>query len=175
MSNATSNTTSKKPTASGKVSAQKVEKEYGLVIGMLEGFADDSTPLVAFNNQPAIQARTLIDIGEEHIGKSVALQFERGELHSPLVMGIVKTGGADSGADLNSNQELPSVIIGGVPMQAKLDDDDIVLIAQRRITLQCGSASISLDAQGNIELRGKYIVSRASGQNRLKGSSVSLN
>lgn len=170
-----SNVTSNKPKASGKTGAQKVQKEYGLVIGMLEGFADDSTPLVAFNHQPAIPARTLIDIGEEHIGKSVALQFERGDLQSPLVMGIVRTGGADFAADLNSAQELPSIVIGGVPMQAKLDDNDIVLIAQKRITLQCGSASICLDAEGNIELRGKYIVSRASGQNRLKGSSVSLN
>ncbi|WP_166873289.1 DUF2345 domain-containing protein [Massilia mucilaginosa] len=65
--------------------------------------------------------------------------------------------------------------LSGAPLQVSADDGEIVLVAHRRMTLMCGAASITLDAQGNIEIRGKHILSRAAGQNRVKGASVSLN
>lgn len=165
-------TTISKSTAKAADKAAMPEgKEYGIVIGTLVGFADGTTPLVAYNGHQAMAARTLVEVDEEHIGKSVALQFERGDLRSPLVTGIVKMGISKQVDD----EELPKAAIGALPVQAKLDDEEIVLVAQKRITLQCGRASISLDADGNVEIRGKYILSRASGQNRIKGSSISLN
>ena len=54
-------------------------------------------------------------------------------------------------------------------------EEEVVLTATRKLTLQCGAASISLDLDGNIEIRGENLLSRASRQNRIKGSSISLN
>lgn len=166
-----SETTVRTASASAKTSARKTTKEYGIVIGILAGFAADGTPLVAYEGKPAIAARTLVDIDEEHIGRSIALQFERGDQNCPLIMGLVKM----PSVTRDSNDEAYPVSAHAVPMLAKVDDDEILLVAHRKITLQCGSASISLDANGNIEIRGKHVLSRASGQNRIKGSSVSLN
>ena len=53
--------------------------------------------------------------------------------------------------------------------------DHLVLEAGREITIRCGESSITLTAAGKIILRGKYIVSRSSGVQRIKGGSVQIN
>ncbi|MDB5847108.1 MAG: hypothetical protein JWP29_860, partial [Rhodoferax sp.] len=53
--------------------------------------------------------------------------------------------------------------------------DEIVLTAPRKITLQCGLASITLYANGKIVLRGEYIVSAANGVQRIVGGEIALN
>ena len=51
----------------------------------------------------------------------------------------------------------------------------LVITADDEITLRCGESSITLTAAGKIILRGKYIVSRSSGVQRIKGGSVQIN
>jgi hypothetical protein len=41
--------------------------------------------------------------------------------------------------------------------------------------LRCGEASISLSRDGKVVIRGRHIVSHASGVNRIRGGSVELN
>jgi hypothetical protein len=41
--------------------------------------------------------------------------------------------------------------------------------------LRCGEGSITLTRDGKIVLRGKHIVTHASGVNRIRGGSVELN
>jgi uncharacterized protein (DUF2345 family) len=53
--------------------------------------------------------------------------------------------------------------------------DELLLTAERQITIRCGESSITLTAAGKIILRGKYIVSRSSGVQRIKGGSVQIN
>jgi hypothetical protein len=53
--------------------------------------------------------------------------------------------------------------------------DELVLTAAKQITIRCGESSITLTAAGKIILRGKYIVSRSSGVQRIKGGSVQIN
>ena len=55
------------------------------------------------------------------------------------------------------------------------DSDHLVISAAKQITIQCGESSITLTAAGKIILRGKYIVSRSSGMQRIKGGSVQIN
>lgn len=52
---------------------------------------------------------------------------------------------------------------------------ELVLSASRKIVLQCGLSSITLHANGKIELRGQSIVSAAEGINRLSGGQIELN
>ncbi|NHZ65722.1 DUF6484 domain-containing protein [Massilia genomosp. 1] len=141
-------------------------KASGMVLGVLAGFDADGAPLVQAGTRDALAALTVVDLGHEHIGARVALQFDGGDPAAPVIMGIVRAPRADGGRN------------GGVaplPLQAVADGEELVLVAHRRITLMCGAASITLDADGNVEIRGKHLLSRAAGQNRIKGGSVSLN
>ncbi|MFN2563838.1 MAG: hypothetical protein ABR499_02345 [Gemmatimonadaceae bacterium] len=53
--------------------------------------------------------------------------------------------------------------------------EQLVVSAAQQITLRCGESSITLTAAGKIIIRGKYIVSRSSGVQRIKGGSVQIN
>ena len=60
-------------------------------------------------------------------------------------------------------------------MRASIDDERLVLSAQREVTIQCGKASITLTRAGKVLIRGEYLLSRSSGVNRIKGASVQIN
>jgi hypothetical protein len=51
----------------------------------------------------------------------------------------------------------------------------VSITARESITLKCGDASITLNRDGKIVLRGAHVVSHASGVNRIRGGSVELN
>jgi hypothetical protein len=53
--------------------------------------------------------------------------------------------------------------------------EELVICAANQLTIRCGESSITLTAAGKIILRGKYIVSRSSGVQRIKGGSVQIN
>ncbi len=63
------------------------------------------------------------------------------------------------------------------PISVVVDDkpDEGLITAKKQLTLRCGDASITLTAAGKIIIRGKYIVSRSSGVQRIKGGSVQIN
>jgi hypothetical protein len=165
----TFSTTRKSSVRTLSAKAAKPATQFGIVTGTLTGFVDDATPLVAIDGQPALAARTVVNVESHHIGETVAVQFERGDSSLPVVMGIVKT------ATTLGTSETVALLTTAQPLSATLDEDNLVLTAKRRITLQCGRASITLDDKGNVEIRGTYVLSRSSGQKRIKGSSVSLN
>ncbi|WP_196785387.1 hypothetical protein [Massilia aquatica] len=54
-------------------------------------------------------------------------------------------------------------------------EEELMLTARRKITLQCGQSSITLHANGKIVLRGEYIVSAAEGTNRIVGGQIEIN
>jgi len=62
-------------------------------------------------------------------------------------------------------------------MEVAIDDrrDELIITANKQLTLRCGESSITLTAAGKIIIRGKYIVSRASGLQRIKGGAVQIN
>ena len=65
--------------------------------------------------------------------------------------------------------------VAPAPMRASIDDERLVLSAQREVTIQCGKASITLTRAGKVLIRGEYLLSRSSGVNRIKGASVQIN
>ncbi len=131
-----------------------------IVIGKLMGIAEQGEPLVDFPDNPArhpLMARSTVDLTHEHIGREVALLFETGKLTKPIVMGLLR---------------IPKPLSQST---AEIDGERLELSAEREIVLRCGEASITLTRAGKILLRGKYLLSRSSGVNRIKGGSIQLN
>lgn len=54
-------------------------------------------------------------------------------------------------------------------------EDSLYFIAEKEIVLSCGDASITLHRNGTISIRGRYILNRATGTNRILGGSVQIN
>lgn len=132
----------------------------GVVIGMVLGF-QDAVPLVVFpgNAQDtAIPARSLARLDSGDLGAEVALLFEDGDCARPLIVGkLVEPQRPAAG----------SVVVA--------DGQMLRLVAKERIELRVGKASLILEADGHITLRGTDLVSHASRSNRIRGGSVNLN
>ena len=55
------------------------------------------------------------------------------------------------------------------------DGETVKINADERLELRCGKASIVMEKDGHITIRGSYLVSHASASNRIRGGSVNLN
>jgi Domain of unknown function (DUF6484) len=130
------------------------------------GFNLDDGPLITdLPDLPGemVLARTTIPLGRDHIGLQVVVLFEQGVPRRPIVIGLLQS------ASLPSNQRMaPEVVV-------RSDGQRLVLTAEREIELRCGDASITLTRAGKILIQGKYILSRSSGYNRIKGAAVDIN
>ena len=60
-------------------------------------------------------------------------------------------------------------------VEVTVDGKHVALSAHDSITLRCGDASITLNREGKIVIRGAHVVTHASGVNRIRGASVELN
>ncbi|MFV2053378.1 DUF6484 domain-containing protein [Aliiroseovarius sp. YM-037] len=136
------------------------ERIDGVVIGVMLGL-EDSRPLVVFAGNPkdhAIAARSLVPLGSDDAGAEVALLFEDGDLERPLIIGRI--------VEPETKDDTPHVI---------RDGERVSVTGQERIELRVGKASIIMEKDGHITIRGTYLVSHASAANRIRGGSVNLN
>jgi hypothetical protein len=149
-----------------KIQTQEQTKRIdGVIIGLLIGFNEDDQPLIAYSGntqETAVPARTTTHLGEDALGKEIAVLFEQGDPSRPLIIGRIQH------PDRQAEQEVGLVT-------AQLDGEHIVLSAEKDITLKCGKASITLTRAGKILIRGAYLSSRSSGVNRLRGGTVHIN
>ncbi|NHZ78037.1 hypothetical protein F2P44_01820 [Massilia sp. CCM 8695] len=162
------------PLAAQTHDAAQATPVTGLVIGTLTGFTSDMAPLVDFEGNPVqgpAVARTFAPLAQSDIGSMVALQFERGDITQAVVMGLLHRSAVRS----KDSAQAPALTSTSSPLRVIGDGDEVKLVANRKLTLQCGRASITLDVDGNVEIRGLDLLSRAAGQNAIKGSSVSIN
>jgi hypothetical protein len=141
----------------------------GVVIGKLVDVTRRGEPLVDFPGNPGSgprSAATLARLEPAHLGREVALSFEAGDPERPVLLGIIQRPELfGTRPELDANGELV----------AKVDDERIVIDATREIILRCGHSSITLTRDGKIRIRGRDLLSRASGGNRIKGASVQIN
>ena len=136
-----------------------LERIDGVVIGALVGF-DGEVPLVVFAGNPrdaAIPAKTLAPLDFGAIGAEVALLFEAGDPARPLIVGRIVD---------PARRPAPVVV---------RDGERVRVTAEERIELRVGKASIIMEKDGRITIRGSYVTSHASATNRVRGGSVHLN
>lgn len=152
----------------------------GVVIGVVISCSRSGVPMVAFSenltNSP-VEAKTTIALNSGHIGREVALLFEGGDVRKPLIIGLMHN---PVEADENDERQ-DAAEIGGVWSPSEpatdlvVDGESMRVSAKREIVLKCGKASITLTSSGKVIVRGKYISTRSSGVNRIKGGSVQIN
>jgi uncharacterized protein (DUF2345 family) len=91
------------------------------------------------------------------------LAFEQGDAGRPIVMGW-----------LRGERSSPEVRAPGA-VEVDADGERLLVTAKEQLVLRCGHASITLTKAGKVLVQGKYVSSRSSGVNRIKGGSVQIN
>lgn len=132
----------------------------GVVIGVLLGWEDEA-PLVIFPGNPvetAQLARSLCELSADMIGCEVALLFQNGDPRKPLIVGRIVE---------------PAWV--KTPPQVVHDGQRVRVTADERLELRCGKATILMEQDGRITIRGSHIISHASGAQRIRGGSINLN
>ena len=140
--------------------AETIERIEGVVIGVFLGFGEDA-PMVVFPGNPeeaAIPARSLTDLTSAMIGAEVALLFQGGDPGRPLIVGRI--------VEPSRKSLAPQVI---------RDGEGVKITGDERIELRCGKATIIMEKDGRITIRGTYVTSHASAANRIRGGSINLN
>jgi hypothetical protein len=139
----------------------------GAVTARLQDFGVDERPLLA--GLPRLEgelvpARTAVPLRRRHIGSTVVVLFDHNDVRRPIVIGVVQEPRRDD-----------AIHTEGDEVVVQQDDERLVLRAEREITLRCGDASITLTRAGKVIIKGRYVVSRSSGCNKIKGAAVEIN
>lgn len=155
-----------------------------IVIGTLKEIDGQGQPLVDFPENKTAQplvAMSTLGLTQTHINRQVALLFANGDLHRPVIMGIIHSplddmlenfdhtknaGCEEQQVELESDLNVDNVLIDG---------KKITFEAREEIVLKCGESSITLTKAGKILIRGKYLLNRSTGVNRIMGGSVQVN
>lgn len=136
-------------------------RRTGVARGVLVRLDNDGEPMVDFEGNPAkepILASSVVAIDEKDWGRETVLMFEDGDTRRPIILGFIQ----DNVAKVKAQS-------------VQLDGDTLELTAERQVVLRCGEASITLTRSGKVLIRGKYVLSRSSGVNMVKGGVIHLN
>jgi len=97
------------------------------------------------------------------IGTEVLLLASDDDDEIGYVLGALDGSGADTSAS-------PSIAV------ARDDDATVIRLSARQLLeLTCGRASLIMNADGTVVLKGTTVVSRASGVNKIRGAAVRIN
>jgi len=112
-----------------------------------------------------VAARATLPLLRAHVGSNLVVLFDEGDVRRPIVIGVLEEPRAG----------LPGAAVPAPLLTAQVDDQKIVLKAEREIVLECGDASITLTRAGKVVIKGTYVVSRSSGSNKIRGAAVEIN
>ncbi len=149
-----------------------------LAIAVLVGFSEEGVPLVRFNFEAKkeFEAISTVSVNPGMLGCQVAVMMVVGS-QQPVIVGIIKNAldavlentaveEPESAAEQNSIDNLKT---------STVDGKRVLIEGEEEIVLKCGESSITLTKAGKILIRGKYLLNRSSGVNRIMGGSVQVN
>ena len=160
-----------------------------IILGTITSIDVLGQPMVDYPLNPekgALKAITTLVLTSQQVSRQVALLFNQGDLSQPIVIGIVHS---PLQAMLDNFQQDQETSFGNttsqdtqVELAAHLGTDDvsvdgnkITFEAQDEMVFKCGKSSITLTKSGKVLIRGKYLLNRSSGVNRIMGGSVQVN
>ncbi|SAL29663.1 hypothetical protein AWB70_01774 [Caballeronia cordobensis] len=130
----------------------------------IAGETRDALVMIERNAQPqVVRARATVDLHAAHIGQTVVLAFEAGDITRPIVLGVLR---GQSGWPL---PDMPAQV------EVEADGERMLVRAREQLVLACGEARIVLHRDGRIDIKGHSIVSEAVAVNRIRGGRISLN
>lgn len=140
----------------------------GVSVARFSGFNLAEQPLVSeIAGLPGqvVPARSTVALRREMAGVQVVLVFEGGDLEQPIILGVIQ----------DQKRILSPVSEDKRPLQAEVDEERVLISAEREVVLRCGDASITLTRAGKVIIKGNYIVSRSTGYNKIKGAAIDIN
>lgn len=168
-----------------------------VLLGILAGIDDKGSPVVGFPQFPhfeSVTALATIPVLPQHIGRQVALMFTQGTDSRPIVIGFLYSPLQQMLDNFLEQSEVsvldaedqtvfdepaatspPAINANQYGDTLHVDGKRVVLEGQEEVVLKCGEASITLTRNGKVVIRGKYLLSRSSGVNRILGGSVQVN
>ncbi|SFU99418.1 DUF6484 domain-containing protein [Pseudoduganella namucuonensis] len=147
-------------------------REAGAAVVRFVGFSLEDDPVVCgVPGLPGqiVAARSAVPLRREQIGMEVVVVFEGGAPARPIILGVLRRDAGETGVTADADAWPP------LQVQVQVDDDRLLISAEREIVLRCGDASLTLTRAGKVLIRGSYILSRSSGYNKIKGAAVDIN
>lgn len=148
------------------------------IIGTLESISPDGTPMVSFPEDGATLWAAQSALSEYDFSllatlpvKVVLLVDIKAPQH-PVITGVVRDKLPTAHCMEQKINDVSSFI--GQP-DVLVDGQRVTLSAQHEILLQCGKSSILLRRDGKVVIKGSNLISRSSGTNKIKGSSININ
>lgn len=150
-----------------------------IIIGTLVSIDDNGQAQVDFPQNPTSKPLTAMStsvLTQQQVSRQVALLFNQGDLSKPIVMGLIHSPLQAMLESFTTNEN------SGVELAGDLNMDDVTVEggkvtfeAQNEMVFKCGESSITLTKAGKVLIRGKYLLNRSSGVNRIMGGSVQVN
>lgn len=158
-----------------------------VIIGLFNGLNERGEALVDYPDNPSkglLVAISTVALKQNQSGRQVAMLFAEGNPEKPVIVGLIHStlhemienfeimpADAETLQENNSHEEATTVNKDDV----YLDGKRIVLEGHEEVVFKCGDASITLTKAGKILIRGKYLLTRSTGVNRIMGGSVQIN
>lgn len=161
-----------------RTAIQGSEPLEGLLVGKVVGAEAKGILLVEFAGSGAggVPARLTSSASRAlrgfPVGREVLLGFQENDAACPIIIDALRSHPADAGQDPGSCDG--GVCVGEVE-EVHVDRKRLIFEAAEEVVIRCGEACITLTSAGKVVIKGKYLLSRASETNSIKGSSVRIN
>ena len=155
----------------GAKTDQQTFLETAPIIGRVLDLPENGYMLVKYGSGPSLRARMVAGLvgkkREQLIGQEVVLLFENNNPEKPIAIASLAPTGDFASALQAANLE--------DEVQAKVDGETVLIQAKQKLELRVGKASIVIDANGKITIKGASLLSRSTGPIRIKGGHVDIN
>ncbi len=140
-------------------------------VGRVVDVPQDGYLLVQYGDNEPSRARMVSDLagksGEQLLGKEVILLFENNNPEKAIAIASLQPAG-DFASALEAASRAKQV-------HARVDGETVLIKAEQKLELRVGKASIVIDSNGKITIRGANLLSRSTGPIRIKGGHVEIN
>jgi len=141
------------------------------VVGRVIDAPQDGYLMVQCGNAQPLRARMVSDLadkpGEQLLGQEVVLLFENNDPEKAIAIASLQPIGDFASALEAAGREKQ--------VHARVDGETVLIKAEKKLELRVGKASIVIDENGKITIRGANLLSRSTGPIRIKGGHVEIN